>query len=88
MNSHLHSQLPLNQFFQIFLNLVEIFAISICSVIISIVTRTASSKEAENNINENIEEEWFKNRVQCHNTINIIPCTEFFTDVDFLHPFI
>ena len=61
MNSHLHSQLPLNQFFQIFLNLVEIFAISIYSVIISIVTRTASSKEAENNINENIEEERFKN---------------------------
>ena len=39
-------------FFQIFSNLVEISAISIKSIIISVVTDTASSQEAENIVNE------------------------------------
>ena len=46
--------------FQIFLNLMETSAISIQSIIIRVVTHIAKSQEAENNINENIKEDWAK----------------------------
>ena len=67
---------------------MKVSAISIQGIIVSIVAHFTSSQEAENVINENIEDEWAKYRTFWHTTVDNLTRTESIIDINFLHPFV